>query len=126
MAGQPKKRHNIVLNGVCGESKDVNESVVSEYKPKLLEFISPYEPKTFTMRTKQDCFFGCYQQNHSQLMKKSELNWTPWSESASELYRPKCTKGKNVERKTYSVIVWEYGGRNGKASKTKMFQEPEN
>jgi hypothetical protein len=40
-----KKRHNIVWNGVCGESKDVDESAVSEYKPKLLEMISPYEPK---------------------------------------------------------------------------------
>jgi hypothetical protein len=40
-----KKRHNIVWNGVCGESKDVDESIVSEYKPKLLEFISPYKPK---------------------------------------------------------------------------------
>jgi hypothetical protein len=27
------------------ESKDVDESVVSEYKPKLLELISPHEPK---------------------------------------------------------------------------------
>jgi hypothetical protein len=27
------------------ESKDVDESVVSEYKPKLLELVSPYEPK---------------------------------------------------------------------------------
>jgi hypothetical protein len=44
----------------------------------------------------------------------------------------KCTGGQNVQRKTYSVIVWEYAGRNEKAShewkssKTKMFQEPEN
>jgi hypothetical protein len=37
-----KKRHNIVWNGVRGESKDVDESVVSVYKPKL---ISPYESK---------------------------------------------------------------------------------
>jgi hypothetical protein len=37
-----KKRHNIVWNGVCGESEDVDESVVSEYKPKMLELISPY------------------------------------------------------------------------------------
>jgi hypothetical protein len=37
-----KKKHNIVWNGVCGESKDVNESVVSEYKPTLPEFLSPY------------------------------------------------------------------------------------
>jgi hypothetical protein len=34
-----------VWNGVCGESKDVDESVVSKYEPKLLELISPYEPK---------------------------------------------------------------------------------
>jgi hypothetical protein len=40
-----KKRHNIVWNGVCGESKDVDESVVNENKPKLLELISPYEHK---------------------------------------------------------------------------------
>jgi hypothetical protein len=40
-----KKRHNIVWNGVCGQSKDVDESVASDYKPKLLELISPYEPK---------------------------------------------------------------------------------
>jgi hypothetical protein len=40
-----KERHSIVWNGVCGESKDVVESVVSEYKPKLLELISPSEPK---------------------------------------------------------------------------------
>jgi hypothetical protein len=40
-----KKRHNIVWNGVCGESKDMDESVVSEYKLKLLELILPYEPK---------------------------------------------------------------------------------
>jgi hypothetical protein len=34
-----------VWKGICGESKDVNESVLSECKPKLLEFISQYEPK---------------------------------------------------------------------------------
>jgi predicted DNA-binding protein YlxM (UPF0122 family) len=47
-----KKRHNIVWNGVCGESKDVDESVVSEYEPKLLELISPYEraPPIFTRK----------------------------------------------------------------------------
>jgi hypothetical protein len=28
------------------ESKDVDEGVESEYKPKLLELISPYEPKS--------------------------------------------------------------------------------
>jgi hypothetical protein len=40
-----KKRHSTVWNGVCGESKDADESVVSEYKPKLLELFSPYEPR---------------------------------------------------------------------------------
>jgi hypothetical protein len=40
-----EKRHNIVWNRVCEESKDVDEHVVSEYKPKLLELISPYEPR---------------------------------------------------------------------------------
>jgi hypothetical protein len=40
-----KKRHDILWNGGCGESKDVDESVVSEYKPKLLELISAYDPK---------------------------------------------------------------------------------
>jgi hypothetical protein len=49
-----KKRHSIVWNGVCEESKDEDESVVSEYKPNLLELISAYETKTFTMRTKHD------------------------------------------------------------------------
>jgi hypothetical protein len=34
-----KKRHNIVWNGVCGESKDMDESVVSEYKPELIELV---------------------------------------------------------------------------------------
>jgi hypothetical protein len=31
-----KRRHNILWNRVCEESKNVDESVVSEYKPKLL------------------------------------------------------------------------------------------
>jgi hypothetical protein len=34
-----------VWNGVCGEAKHVDGSVVSEYKPKLLQLISPYEPE---------------------------------------------------------------------------------
>jgi hypothetical protein len=41
-----KKRHSIVWNRVCGDSKDVDEGVESEYKPKLLELISPYQPKS--------------------------------------------------------------------------------
>jgi hypothetical protein len=31
-------------------------------------------------------------------------------------------QGQNVQRKTYSVIVWEYGGRNGKAAKPRCFK----
>jgi hypothetical protein len=31
-------------------------------------------------------------------------------------------RGKNIQRKTYSVIVWEYGGRNGKAAKPRCFK----
>jgi hypothetical protein len=40
-----RKRYDIVWNGVCGESEDVDKTIVSEYIPKLLELISPYEPK---------------------------------------------------------------------------------
>jgi hypothetical protein len=29
---------------------------------------------------------------------------------------------QNVQRKTYSVIEWEYGGRNGKAAKPRCFK----
>jgi hypothetical protein len=52
-----KKRHNIVWNGVYGESKDVDESAVSEYKPKLLELISPYEPKNIYNADETGLFF---------------------------------------------------------------------
>jgi hypothetical protein len=68
-----KKRHNIVWNGVCGESKDVDESVVSEYKPKLLEFISQYEPKNIYNADETGLLFGHCQQNHSRLREKSVL-----------------------------------------------------
>jgi hypothetical protein len=30
--------------------------------------------------------------------------------------------GQNVQRKTYSATVWEYGGRNGKAAKSRCFK----
>jgi hypothetical protein len=108
-----KKRHNIVWNGVCGESKDVDESVVSEYKLKLLELISPYEPKNIYNVDKTGFFFGHYQQNHSWLREKSVLE----------------AKYPKKDLQCYCV---EYGGRNGKASrdwkssKIKMFQEPKN
>jgi hypothetical protein len=52
-----KKRHNIVWNGVCGESKDVDGSVVSECKPKLLKLISPYEPKNIYIADETGLFF---------------------------------------------------------------------
>jgi hypothetical protein len=105
-----KKRHNIAWNGVCGKSKDVEESVVSEYNPKLLELISPYEPKNIYNVDETGFFFGHYQQNHLWLREKSVAG--------------------NVQRKTCSVIVWEHGGRKAsrdwKNSKTKMFEEPKN
>jgi hypothetical protein len=66
-----KERHNIVQNRICGETKDVDESVVSEYKPKLLELISPYEPKNIYNAEETGFFFGHYQQNHSWLREKS-------------------------------------------------------
>jgi hypothetical protein len=67
-----KKRHNIVWNGVCGESKDVDASLVGEYKPELLELISPYEPKDIYDADEIGLFFGNYQQNHSRLREESE------------------------------------------------------
>jgi hypothetical protein len=86
-----KKKHNIVWNGVCGES------VVSEYKPKLLELISPYKPKNI----------GHYQQNHSWLREKSVLGAT-------------CPK-KDLQCNCVGTW-WE----KWKSSKIGMFQEPEN
>jgi hypothetical protein len=56
-----KKRHNIVWNGVCGESKDVDEIVVRKYKPKLLELILPYKPKTIYIVDETGFRFGHYQ-----------------------------------------------------------------
>jgi hypothetical protein len=90
----------------------VDESVVSEYKPKLLNLISPCEPEHITMQTKQDFFRAL-------------------STESITVKEEKCTWGVKCPKK-HSVIMWEYGGRNGKAScdckssKTKMFQEPEN
>jgi hypothetical protein len=71
-----KKRHNIVWNGVCGDSTDVDESVLSEYKPKLLELISPYEPKNICNADKTAMFFQALLTK--SLMDKGE----------------KCTRGK--------------------------------
>jgi hypothetical protein len=55
-----KKRHNIVWNGVCGNSNYADESVVSEYKPKLLEFISPFEPRNIYNADETGLFLGHY------------------------------------------------------------------
>jgi hypothetical protein len=52
-----KKRHNIVWKGVCGESNDVDENVVSGHKPKLLELISPHEPKNIHSADETGLFF---------------------------------------------------------------------
>jgi hypothetical protein len=46
-----------VQNGVSGESKDVDESVMSAYKPKLLELISPCEPKNIYNADEARLFF---------------------------------------------------------------------
>jgi hypothetical protein len=71
-----EKRQNIVWNRVCGESKDVDENVVSEYKPKLLELILPYEPKNIYNADEIGLYF------HMRLRER------------------KCTMGQNVQRKT--------------------------
>jgi hypothetical protein len=91
----------------------VDESVVSECKPKLLEFISPYESKNIYNAYETGLFF--------RTLPTKSLT----------VKREKCTGGK-MPKERLSVIVWEYGRKNGKASrdwkssKTKMFQEPEN
>jgi hypothetical protein len=88
-----KKGHNIVWNGVCGESKDVDESVASINQNCL---VLPYEPKNIHNADKKGLFFfGHYQQIHSWLRVKSE-------------------PGQNIRRKTCSVIEWKYGGGNEK------------
>jgi hypothetical protein len=104
-----KKRHNIVWNGVCGESKDVDENVVSEYKPKLLELISPYELKNMHNADETSLYFRVLP-TKSLVVKGGKVYWG----------------GQNVQRKTYSVIVWKYGGRNGKATKPKWFKNLKN
>jgi hypothetical protein len=64
------KMHDIVWNGVCGESKDVDESVAS-INQNCLNWFHHMNLKTFIMRTKQDCFYGYYQLNHSRLRGKN-------------------------------------------------------
>jgi hypothetical protein len=79
-----------VWNGVCGEPKDVDESVVTEYKPKLLELISPHEPKNVYRTDETGSFFRA-------LPTKSFA-----------VKGEKCTRGQNVRRKTlcYCVGTW--------------------
>jgi hypothetical protein len=70
-----KKKHNIVWSGVCGESKDVNGSLVSEYKPKLIELISPHEPKNIYNADETGLlFFWHNQQNQGEKYTKLKLN----------------------------------------------------
>jgi hypothetical protein len=42
----------------------VDESVVSEYKPELLELISPYEPKNIYNADNKGLFFQALPTNH--------------------------------------------------------------
>jgi hypothetical protein len=91
----------------------MDESVVSEHKPKVLELISPYEPKNIYIMDETGLFIWAL--STKSLVVKGE----------------KCTGGKISKKKAYSVTVWEYDARNGeasrdwKSSKTKTFQEPE-
>jgi hypothetical protein len=86
---------------------------VCEYKPKLLELITPYEPKNVYNADETGLFFRA-------LPTKSLV-------AKGEKYT-----GAKCPKKNLSVIERKYGGRNGKASrdwkssKTEMFQEPEN
>jgi hypothetical protein len=73
---------------------------VSESIPNLIEFISLFEPKQI-YNSEETGFFRALPTK--SLAVKGE----------------KCTGGKMS--KDYSVIVWEYGGRNGKASKPRCF-----
>jgi hypothetical protein len=105
-----KKRLNIVWNRVCGESKDVDESVVSEYKPKLLERISTYEPKNIYNVDETGLFFQALPQNHPWLGEK--MYW-----------------GQTVQRKDLSVLLcgntvgeMEEPFVTGKAAKPRCFK----
>jgi hypothetical protein len=46
-----------VWNGVCGKFKDVDENVVGECKPKLLQMISSYEHKNIYNADETGLFF---------------------------------------------------------------------
>jgi hypothetical protein len=88
------------------ESKDVDESVVSEYKPKLLEFISPFEPKSIYNADETGLVLGHYQQNQLWLREKS-------------------VPGTKCPKKDLQCHYKANGGRNGKAAKPRCFKNRE-
>jgi hypothetical protein len=51
------RRGTILCGTESGESKDVDGSVMSEHKPKLLELISPYEPRNIYNTDETGLFF---------------------------------------------------------------------
>jgi hypothetical protein len=87
-----KKRNNIVWNGICGEAKDVDESVVGEYKPKLLELISPYEPINVYNADKTELFFQALPTK--SLAVKGE----------------KCTRGKMTKERLTVLLCGKMAG----------------
>jgi hypothetical protein len=89
------------------QHKHVDESVVSEYKPKLLEFISPYE----------------YEPRNIHSADKTGLFFRALPTKSLAVKGGKCTGGQNVQTKAYSGFVCEeYGVGNGKAAKPRRFK----
>jgi hypothetical protein len=87
-----KNSHNIVWKGVCGQSKDVDGSVVSEYKSRLLDLISPYEPKNIYNADETGFCFRALKRNHSRLREKSVMRGNS-----------KCPK---KDLRCYCVGIW--------------------
>jgi hypothetical protein len=54
------RRGTILCGTESGESKDVDGSVMSEHKPKLLELISPYEPKNIYNVQMQQVYYSSW------------------------------------------------------------------
>lgn len=52
-----KSRHGIVWNQVCGEAKDVDQSVVSDWKEKLPSLVEGYDPKNIFNGDESGLFF---------------------------------------------------------------------
>jgi hypothetical protein len=91
----------------------VDGSVVSEYKPKLLELVSPYEPKHIYNADETRLVFRALP-TKSLVVKGGKVYW-----------------GQNIRRKTVLLcgnMVEKNGkaSRDWKSSKTNMIQEPEN